>query len=106
MSNFRKAYYSSLGVRTVEVKPSVENALQGEVLSTERLNKLCLWIRIPHFYRPIVWKRIGEEHLAATGRAASKNFTPKWNLARFTVLEAAANKVVHCELDSLLGSNC
>ncbi|KAL2918659.1 TBC1 domain member 7 [Polyrhizophydium stewartii] len=56
MLNFRKQYYSSLGVKTVEVKPSVENALQGDVLSVDRLNKLCLWIRIPHFYRPIVWK--------------------------------------------------
>ncbi|EGF82357.1 hypothetical protein BATDEDRAFT_86161 [Batrachochytrium dendrobatidis JAM81] len=55
-ANFRKAYYSSLGVKTLEVKPSVENALQGKLLSIDRLNKLCLWIRIPHFYRPVVWK--------------------------------------------------
>ncbi|KAH9267189.1 hypothetical protein BASA83_010103 [Batrachochytrium salamandrivorans] len=55
-TNFRKAYYSSLGVKTVEVKPSVENVLQGKFLSIDRLNKLCLWIRIPHFYRPVVWK--------------------------------------------------
>ncbi|KAJ3023280.1 TBC1 domain member 7 [Thoreauomyces humboldtii] len=55
-NNFRKAYYSSLGVQVVEVKPSLETALQGDILDVERLNKLCLWVRIPHSYRPIVWK--------------------------------------------------
>ncbi|KND02984.1 uncharacterized protein SPPG_02059 [Spizellomyces punctatus DAOM BR117] len=57
-ANFRKAYYSSLGVQVVEVKPSLENALQGDILDVERLNKLCLWVRIPHAYRPLVWKVI------------------------------------------------
>lgn len=79
-ANFRKAYYSSLGVQVVEVKPSLETALQGDVLGAlptscsadcipsdqfslplrhkdvEHLNKLCLWVRIPHAYRPLVWK--------------------------------------------------
>ncbi|KAJ3169865.1 TBC1 domain member 7 [Geranomyces variabilis] len=55
-ANFRKAYYSSLGVQVVEVKPSLETALQGDILDIERLNKLCLWVRIPHSYRPLVWK--------------------------------------------------
>ncbi|TPX57940.1 hypothetical protein SpCBS45565_g06594 [Spizellomyces sp. 'palustris'] len=57
-ANFRKAYYSSLGVQVVEVKPSLESALQGDILDVERLNKLCLWVRIPHAYRPLVWKVI------------------------------------------------
>ncbi|KAI8819912.1 uncharacterized protein EV422DRAFT_532735 [Fimicolochytrium jonesii] len=55
-ANFRKAYYSSLGVQVVEVKPSLETALQGDILNIERLNKLCLWVRIPHSYRALVWK--------------------------------------------------
>ncbi|KAJ3412304.1 TBC1 domain member 7 [Chytridiales sp. JEL 0842] len=55
-ANFRKAYYSSLGVQFVEAKRTVESALQGDLLDLERLNKLCLWVRIPHLYRPQVWK--------------------------------------------------
>ncbi|KAJ3186594.1 hypothetical protein HDU85_007414 [Gaertneriomyces sp. JEL0708] len=54
--NFRKQYYSSLGVQVVEVKPSLETAFQGDTLDVERLNKLCLWVRIPHSYRSLVWK--------------------------------------------------
>ncbi|KAI8848533.1 hypothetical protein BC829DRAFT_417503 [Chytridium lagenaria] len=42
--------------KAVEAKPSVENALQGDILDFEKLKKLCLWVRIPHFYRPLVWK--------------------------------------------------
>ncbi|KAI9106094.1 hypothetical protein DFS34DRAFT_644895 [Phlyctochytrium arcticum] len=53
-ANFRKAYYSSLGVQVVEVTPTLENALQGDLL--ERLNKLFLWVRIPHAYRSLTWK--------------------------------------------------
>ena len=55
-SNFRKNYYSSLGVKAVEVQPSLESALGGDVLNFEKLKKLCLWVRIPHLYRPLVWK--------------------------------------------------
>ena len=40
----------------MEIKSSVENALQDDVLSIDRLNKLCLWVRIPHLHRTIVWK--------------------------------------------------
>ncbi|KAI8900241.1 hypothetical protein BC833DRAFT_523771 [Globomyces pollinis-pini] len=55
--NFRKNYYGSLGVKTIDVRVSVESSLQGEVLSIDcRIQQLCLWIRIPHMYRPIVWK--------------------------------------------------
>ncbi|KAI8916104.1 hypothetical protein EDD86DRAFT_185788 [Gorgonomyces haynaldii] len=56
MSNFRQNYYSSLGVKAVDVKPSIENALSGETLQNDRLKKLCLWVRIPHMYRALVWK--------------------------------------------------
>ena len=31
-SNFRKAYYGSLGVQVVEIKPSVESALSDDEL--------------------------------------------------------------------------
>jgi hypothetical protein len=55
-NNFRKNYYSSLGVKAVEVQPSLESALSGDVLNFEKLKKLCLWVRIPHLYRPLVWK--------------------------------------------------
>jgi len=55
-SNFRKAYYGSLGVQVVEIKPSVESALSGDELDLEKLSKLCLWVRIPHSYRSTVWK--------------------------------------------------
>lgn len=56
MNNFRQGYYASLGVKSVDIKPSVETALSGDLLQLERLNKLCLWVRIPHMYRPLVWK--------------------------------------------------
>ncbi|KAI9356219.1 hypothetical protein DFJ73DRAFT_237247 [Zopfochytrium polystomum] len=56
--NFRKAYYSSLGVQIVEAKPTVENALLGDNLDVGKLNKVCLWVRIPHVYRSAVWKVI------------------------------------------------
>ncbi|TPX33508.1 hypothetical protein SmJEL517_g03661 [Synchytrium microbalum] len=54
--NFRKNYYRLVGVQTVEVKVSLESAFAGDVLDLERLTKLCLWVRIPHLYRPLVWK--------------------------------------------------
>ena len=54
--NFRQNYYSSLGVKGT--KPALENALQGDVLQIEKLNKLCLWVRIPHMYRCLVWKTL------------------------------------------------
>lgn len=56
MRNFRQNYYSSLGVQFVESKSTLENALQGDILDIDKLNKVCLWIRIPHMYRPTVWK--------------------------------------------------
>ncbi|KAI8917292.1 hypothetical protein DFJ77DRAFT_459852 [Powellomyces hirtus] len=55
-ANFRKTYFGSLGLQVVQAKPSLETALQGDILDIERLNKLCLWVRIPHAYRPLVWK--------------------------------------------------
>ncbi len=56
MNNFRRTYYSQLGVSSVETRPSLESALQGEVLDIVRLERLCFWVRIPHALRPIVWK--------------------------------------------------
>ncbi|RKO93676.1 hypothetical protein BDK51DRAFT_28016 [Blyttiomyces helicus] len=89
--NFRKAYYSSLGVQVVEVKPSLENALQGDVLDLERLNKLCLWVRIPHFYRQIVWKLLlGVVPL----EKETWTFVDEQRVAQFEALKAAA-LVVH-----------
>jgi hypothetical protein len=54
--NFRKTYYSSLGVKAVEVQPSLEAALKGSELQAEKLQRLCLWVRIPSLYRPLVWR--------------------------------------------------
>lgn len=56
MRNFRQTYYSSLGVQSVEAKPTLESALAGSLLDVEKINKVCLWIRVPHIYRPTVWK--------------------------------------------------
>lgn len=56
--NFRQGYYSSLGVKAVEIQPSLTNAFQHETLKLSQLKKLCLWVRIPHLYRPLVWKVI------------------------------------------------
>ncbi|KAJ3343771.1 TBC1 domain member 7 [Gonapodya sp. JEL0774] len=54
----RKAYYGSLGVQVVEALPKVESALAYEVLDVDMLQKLCLWVRIPHIYRVTVWKAL------------------------------------------------
>ncbi|KAI9204279.1 uncharacterized protein BJ171DRAFT_582255 [Polychytrium aggregatum] len=54
--NFRKFYYKSLGVQTIQAKLSVENVFGDKVLDTENLRKLCLWVRIPHSDRVSVWK--------------------------------------------------
>ncbi|RKO96832.1 hypothetical protein CXG81DRAFT_25052 [Caulochytrium protostelioides] len=56
--NFRKSYYSVLGVRSIEAKLSLESVLQStvSVLDVDKLVKLCLWVRIPQRYRPLVWK--------------------------------------------------
>lgn len=54
--NFRKTYYSSLGVKAVEVQPSLDAALKGSELQAEKLQRLCLWVRIPSLYRPLVWR--------------------------------------------------
>ena len=56
MDNFRKNYYSTLGVKSVEVQSSLTIALNEEPLNISKLQKLCLWVRIPHSYRPLVWK--------------------------------------------------
>ena len=56
MDNFRKGYYSTLGVKSVEVQSSLSSALGDEPLNINKLQKLCLWVRIPHSYRPLVWK--------------------------------------------------
>lgn len=56
MANFRKNYYSTLGVRTVEVQSSLSIALNEEPLNLVKLQKLCLWVRIPHSHRLILWK--------------------------------------------------
>lgn len=56
MDNFRKNYYSTLGVKSVEVQSSLTNALNEEPLNLLKLQKLCLWVRIPHSHRLIVWK--------------------------------------------------
>jgi hypothetical protein len=32
--------------------------IQGETLSLNLLNKLCLWVKLPHMYRSLVWKVI------------------------------------------------
>jgi hypothetical protein len=52
----RSKYYTSLGFKTVDIKPTIEYALQDQILIQERLDKLCLWVRIPHTYRCMVWK--------------------------------------------------
>ncbi|KXS21888.1 hypothetical protein M427DRAFT_151147 [Gonapodya prolifera JEL478] len=54
----RKAYYGTLGVQVVEILPQVESSLAEEVLDVEKLQKLCLWVRIPHIYRVTVWKAL------------------------------------------------
>lgn len=56
MNNFRKTYYSTLGVKSVEVQSSLSIALNEEPLNLLKLQKLCLWVRIPHSHRLIVWK--------------------------------------------------
>jgi hypothetical protein len=56
MANFRKNYYSTLGVRSVEVQSSLSIALNEEPLNLVKLQKLCLWVRIPHSHRLILWK--------------------------------------------------
>jgi TBC1 domain family member 7 len=52
----RTKYYSSLGFKSIDVKPTIENAFQDQILLQDRLDKLCLWVRIPHRYRALVWK--------------------------------------------------
>ncbi|KAJ3276086.1 hypothetical protein HDV01_006256 [Terramyces sp. JEL0728] len=54
--DIRKAYYSSLGVKVIESKKSVEQALQDNILVKDKLSFICKWVRIPHVYRNIVWK--------------------------------------------------
>lgn len=56
MNNFRKNYYSTLGVNSVQVQSSLSIALSQEPLNLLKLQKLCLWVRIPHSHRLIVWK--------------------------------------------------
>jgi hypothetical protein len=56
MASERNKYYSQLGFKSVDVKPTIENALQDSILIQQRLDKLCLWVRIPHRYRALVWK--------------------------------------------------
>lgn len=54
----REKYYSTLGVMAIDVKPSIETALQGELLLKDQLVKLCIWVRAPHSYRPLLWKLV------------------------------------------------
>ncbi|KAJ3322629.1 hypothetical protein HDV06_002843 [Boothiomyces sp. JEL0866] len=54
--DIRKAYYSSLGVKVLESKKSVEQALQDTILVKDKLSFICKWVRIPHVYRNVVWK--------------------------------------------------
>jgi hypothetical protein len=56
MANFRRGYYSTLGVNSVEVQSSLSIAMNEEPLNIVKLQKLCLWVRIPHSHRLIVWK--------------------------------------------------
>ena len=49
--------FSNISTKTVlEAKPTLETALGDSILDIDKLNKICLWVRIPHVYRPIVWK--------------------------------------------------
>ncbi|KAI8809754.1 hypothetical protein BJ742DRAFT_803570 [Cladochytrium replicatum] len=59
MANFRTKYFQGLGnVAPMEVTTSLESALNEEPLKIDKLCTICLWVRIPHAYRPIVWKFI------------------------------------------------
>jgi hypothetical protein len=54
--NFRTQYYSALGVKSIQIKPSLDHELSQNILDTEKLIKLCLWVRIPHDFRFVIWK--------------------------------------------------
>jgi len=54
--DFRKAYYSQLGVQVVEVKNSLELLLDADPIDIDKLSKFCLHFKIPSVYRLLVWK--------------------------------------------------
>ncbi|KAI9328510.1 hypothetical protein BDR26DRAFT_53046 [Obelidium mucronatum] len=56
--DFRKAYYSTLGVQTVEAKASLDAAFAVDPIDLPRLISICQAVRIPRMYRPLVWKSV------------------------------------------------
>ncbi|KAJ3200772.1 TBC1 domain member 7 [Entophlyctis luteolus] len=58
--DFRKAYYGSLGVKTVAPKASLDVALRGSdgVVEVPQLVAICRAVKIPRIYRPLVWKLV------------------------------------------------
>ncbi|KAI8609482.1 hypothetical protein BC830DRAFT_1150300 [Chytriomyces sp. MP71] len=53
--DFRKNYYSSLGVRTVEARSTLEEALSSARVDLGLLKRICLSVKIPRVLRPLVW---------------------------------------------------
>ncbi|KAJ3023692.1 UNVERIFIED_CONTAM: TBC1 domain member 7 [Siphonaria sp. JEL0065] len=56
--DFRKAYYGTLGVQTVEAKTSLDAAFSKDPIDIQALMRTCQAVRIPRMYRPLVWKAI------------------------------------------------
>ncbi|KAJ3246537.1 TBC1 domain member 7 [Chytriomyces hyalinus] len=54
--DFRKTYYSSLGVKTVEAKSLLDEVLSGTNVDIGVLTHICQSVKIPRIYRPLVWK--------------------------------------------------
>ncbi|KAJ3406378.1 TBC1 domain member 7 [Chytriomyces hyalinus] len=54
--DFRKTYYSSLGVKTVEAKSLLDDVLSGTSVDIGVLTHICQSVKIPRIYRPLVWK--------------------------------------------------
>ncbi|KAJ3241814.1 TBC1 domain member 7 [Chytriomyces hyalinus] len=54
--DFRKTYYSSLGVKTVEAKSLLDDVLSSASVDIGVLTHICQSVKIPRIYRPLVWK--------------------------------------------------
>ncbi|KAJ3065442.1 TBC1 domain member 7 [Podochytrium sp. JEL0797] len=58
MADFRRKYYSTLGVQTVDAKSSLDLCFSVDPIDFVRLQGICRSVKIPRMYRPLVWKTL------------------------------------------------
>ncbi|KAJ3286980.1 TBC1 domain member 7 [Rhizoclosmatium sp. JEL0117] len=56
--DFRLAYYSTLGVQTVDAKSALNTIFSTSPISSSQLRALCVSVRIPRMFRRHVWRSV------------------------------------------------